>query len=70
MEHWWKRNNDLDLGSYTQDEVEDLTGCIPLLLSSCMVNEKIDLCVDVMWSVWKQVATFIADMKEAENPDA
>jgi len=43
MKHWWNRHSGLNLGGYGKEEIEDLTGCIPLLLNECVVNEKIDL---------------------------
>jgi hypothetical protein len=35
-EKWWQRHAKDDLGNYTRQEVEDLTGSIPLLLDRCM----------------------------------
>jgi hypothetical protein len=70
MEPWWKRNRDVALGDFTKDEVEDLTGCIPLLLNTCVVNGKIDLSVQTMHTVWSEVALFISHMKENAVPQA
>ena len=69
MEYWWERNKgliDVDIvrGGYTTDEIEDFTGCIPLLLESCVVGGKIDLHAEAITSVWKQVAMFISKVKE------
>ena len=67
MEHWWRRNSEVDLGSYTQNVVEDLTGCIPLLLDTCVVNGKIDLFVEALKAVFNQVRGFINDINEKQN---
>jgi len=63
MEQWWKRNRDVALGDYTEAEVEDFTGCIPLLLDMCVVDGKIDLRVQTMKSVWDGVALFVKKLK-------
>src|SRR2546429_209884 len=59
MEHWWKRRN-VELGESTKCEVEDLTGCIPLLLEKSAETGKIDLGAEEMRSVWNHVALFVA----------
>ena len=43
MDIWWDRKKAVNLGNYTKDEVEDLTGCIPLFLDKCVVGDAIDL---------------------------
>src|SRR5947208_958420 len=43
MDHWWKRRKEVKRGDYTKEEVEDLTGRIPLLLENCVVGNEIDL---------------------------
>jgi hypothetical protein len=70
MEQWWKRNKDVAPGDYTKAEVEDFTGCIPLLLDMCMVDRKIDLRVQIMKSVWNEAASFVSNIKENEVPGA
>ncbi|PGH18417.1 hypothetical protein AJ79_00486 [Helicocarpus griseus UAMH5409] len=35
MDAWWDHHKDIDLGGYTRDKVEDLTGKLPLLLDRC-----------------------------------
>jgi hypothetical protein len=69
MKHWWDRN-EVELGGYTKNEVEDYTGCIPLLLDSCVVNGKIDLHVQIMMSLWEEAALFVSNIKENENAEA
>jgi hypothetical protein len=69
MKQWWERNKSLIdgdsvRGCYTKDEVEDFTGCIPLLLESCVVDGKIDLHVEAIESVWDHVARFIKGVKK------
>jgi hypothetical protein len=63
MEQWWMRNEDVARGDYRKAEVEDFTGCIPLLLEKCVVDRKIDLRVQAMESVWDEVASFVLSMK-------
>ena len=41
MTHWWKRNENVQLGTLTRDKFEDATGRIPLLLDQCVVDKKI-----------------------------
>ncbi|KIX10703.1 uncharacterized protein Z518_01787 [Rhinocladiella mackenziei CBS 650.93] len=43
MEQWWKQHEDIDMRGYSRNEVEDFTGCIPLLLKQCVKNGKINL---------------------------
>ncbi|RPA91942.1 hypothetical protein L873DRAFT_257780 [Choiromyces venosus 120613-1] len=73
MEYWWKRNADIILdgdnvrGGYTKNQVEDQTGCIPLFLNSCVVNGEVNLGVDTLKKVWKQVQSFVSHMKRTVN---
>lgn len=64
MKQWWERNSGIVREDYTKDEIEDFTGCIPLLLESCIADEKISLHVNAMMSVWEQVAQFISKTRE------
>src|SRR2546423_9485569 len=43
MDQWWERHNEVAMEGYERSEVEDFTGCIPLLLDRCVVGGKIDL---------------------------
>ncbi|KIX05608.1 uncharacterized protein Z518_03580 [Rhinocladiella mackenziei CBS 650.93] len=43
MKQWWKQHQDIKLGKYSRNKVEDVTGRIPLLLNQCMVNREFDL---------------------------
>ena len=70
MEQWWERNKDVARGDYTKAEVEDFTGCIPLLLDMCVVDRKINLRVPIMKSVWNEVASFVLKMKKNAVPYA
>ena len=47
VEEWWKEHPDIDLDGYTREEVEDITGSIPLLLDSCIEEGKINVCRNV-----------------------
>jgi hypothetical protein len=64
MKQWWERNSGIVREDYTKDEIEDFTGCIPLLLESCIVDGKMDLHVNAMKSVWGQVAQFISKTRK------
>ena len=49
------------------DEVEDLTGCIPLLLESCIVGGEFDLGAEAMSSIWNQATSFISERKDENH---
>jgi len=80
MKHWWERNKGLKIKkggiknlkedteiTNLKDEVEDLTGCIPLLLESCIVGGEFDLGAQVMGSIWDQATSFISKRKRENN---
>jgi hypothetical protein len=46
----------MDLGGHDKEDIEDLTGKIPLLLDQCVVNGKINL--DPLASVGAKAAIF------------
>ena len=48
----------VQLGGYTKDEVEHLTGCIPLFLEKCVVNGEIDLNTEFFWDIRSQAKAF------------
>jgi len=66
MDHWWRRK-EVDLGDYSQDEVEDFTGRIPLLLENCLVDGKINLRVNFFLEICSQVTTFEEDIQSDYN---
>ncbi|KIX05607.1 uncharacterized protein Z518_06479 [Rhinocladiella mackenziei CBS 650.93] len=43
MEQWWKQHEGIDKRGYSENDVEDFTGCIPLLLKQCVKDGKINL---------------------------
>jgi hypothetical protein len=61
-EQWWKRHSQVDLGGYDKEDIENLTGSIPLLLDQCMVNGKIDL--DPLTEVGIKAATFVGNIRK------
>lgn len=61
MKYWWKRNSSMDLGGHTKNEVEDITGSVPLLLDGCVVDGKIDLSAPALVNVSKQVIEFVGE---------
>jgi hypothetical protein len=72
MEQWWERNKgvmdgDVVRGGYTKNEIEDFTGCIPLFLDSCIVNEEINLEIELFAKVYSQAINF--EQKIKSSPD-
>ena len=74
MEQWWKRNKDVmegDVvrGGYTENEIEDFTGKIPLFLDNCVVKDEkgqpftIDLGTDFFLKIYEQALTFEQQIK-------
>ena len=63
MKQWWKRNSKVALGGYTKAQVEDITGCTPLLLNKCVVDGKIDLDVTAFYDIYHQAAAFERKIK-------
>ena len=69
MKHWWERHSNIDLGDYTQNKVEDLTGRIPLLLDSCMARDemgqpyKINMNTNFFLKIYEQALTFEQQIK-------
>ena len=70
MEQWWKRNSKVPLGGYTTVQVEDITGCIPLLLDLCVADGKVDLDVSAFRTICHEAAAFELKVKNKtkENP--
>ena len=68
MDQWWKRHDGIDMGGYTQSDVEDVTGCIPLLLDKCVVSKKIDLTVKDLRDIYDKAAGFAQQVKERNTP--
>jgi hypothetical protein len=69
MEQWWERNKDVmesDVvrGGYTKNDIEDLTGKIPLLLDNCVVKDEkdqpfaIDLGTKFLFGIYEQAMMF------------
>ena len=69
MEQWWRRNSDVSRGGYTQKEIEDFTGCIPLFLESCVVDKKINLEIEAFYDISQQVIGFVQDIKTRKYPE-
>ena len=60
MQEWWKRNSGLDLGEYTREQVEDLTGRVPLLLTRAFGDgKKLDLEAPKLIEVGQQAQKFV-----------
>jgi hypothetical protein len=67
MQQWWDRSEKLIPESYTEDEIEEFTGSIPLLLKECVVNEKIDLSANALVDLATQVKMFMGNIKRSAN---
>lgn len=63
MDQWWERHSSLQTGRYTKDEVEDVTGCIPLLLDKCVVDEKIELKIPELGTIADNAIGFAREIK-------
>jgi hypothetical protein len=63
MDQWWIRHSDIDKGCYKQDDIEDVTGCIPLLLDKCVVNKKIDLNVADLREIHHKAVAFAQEVR-------
>ncbi|KIX04448.1 uncharacterized protein Z518_05316 [Rhinocladiella mackenziei CBS 650.93] len=59
MKQWWKQHEDIEMGEYNRDMVEDATGCIPLLLNECVVGKTIDLTVPRFHQISDDAAGFV-----------
>src|SRR5947207_10431750 len=53
---------------YTKAEVEDFTGCIPLLLDKCARKGKIDLGFDDFYDIIDKAQNFVKKMEK--SPDS
>jgi hypothetical protein len=63
MDQWWKRHK-IDMGGYKQSNVEDVTGCIPLLLDKCIVGGKIDLTVNNLRDIYNKAVSFVQEIRD------
>jgi hypothetical protein len=71
MEQWWVRHKDVAMGDYQRSEVEDITGCIPLLLDKCVVGGKIDLTVADLRDIHDEAVGHVRRVKSStkEKPE-
>jgi hypothetical protein len=63
MDQWWKRHSDIDMAGHDKSEVEDITGCIPLLLDKCVVNGKINFAVKDRHNICDKAVSFTYEIK-------
>jgi hypothetical protein len=63
MDQWWKRCGDIDMGDYKRSDVEDITGCIPLLLDKCLVSRKIDLNAPDLREIYHEAVSFVHEIR-------
>ena len=64
MDQWWKRHSNIDMAGYDQSKVEDVTGCIPLLLDKCVVGGKIDFAVEDLRNICDEAVGFMYEIKD------
>jgi hypothetical protein len=69
MDEWWKRHSDIDMGCYERSDVEDVTGCIPLLLDKCVVSRKVDLTVVALREIYNKAVGFVRQMRIKREGD-
>jgi hypothetical protein len=62
MKYWWERNQNIEQGDITKDEIEDYTGCIPLLLESCLVDGKVNLENKAFDKIYKEAVGFVENI--------
>jgi hypothetical protein len=62
MDHWWA-NQHVNLGDKEKSDVEDYTGCIPLLLDKAVVNGEIKLGCRYLDKLFFQVRSFEKDLR-------
>jgi len=65
MKEWWKQHSEIDKGGYKENEIEDATGCIPLLLDKCVVDERIDLTSPYLRDIYRNAVTFVQGIQVA-----
>jgi hypothetical protein len=64
MHQWWERHKGVTMKDYSRDEIEDITGCIPLLLDKCVVEGKIDLTVPELRNIYNKSAGFVQRIRD------
>lgn len=69
MKHWWTLHNEVEREGCTKEEVEDLTGRIPLFLKECVVKgedgkDKIKLNNTFFQNVYSEVIEFEMGLQE------
>src|SRR5215468_8682251 len=74
MDQWWKRHTGVDMGGLTKETIEDLTGCIPLLLDRSVVGTedgtKIDLTVPELRAISDKAIKFATKIRKQEAADS
>ena len=65
MDEWWNRHPGVLDGKYAQADVEDATGCIPLLLDKCVVDGKISLDVHYFHDICAKAMHFVTQIRDA-----
>lgn len=61
MDQWWRRSG-ITMSDEEKKDVEDITGCIPLLLDKCMVNGKLDINAPILQDIYDSASNFAQDI--------
>jgi hypothetical protein len=70
MDQWWSRNSDIRMEEDERRDVEDVTGCIPLLLDTCKVDGGIDLTVTNLRKVYDKAVSFVQQIRAKNAGDS
>jgi hypothetical protein len=65
MDEWWKRHPNVVEEECDKPDVEDATGCIPLLLDKCVVGGKINLDVPALRRICGNAMHFVTEIRNA-----
>jgi len=69
MDQWWEQHSDVEMGDYDRSDVEDTTGCIPLLLDRCVIGGRIDLNLADLHEMYHEAAQFALQVRDRTMKD-
>lgn len=65
MDAWWMHYGSISLANHTRDEVEDYTGCNPLLLFNCLERDGFNLASEEITRMIRHAERFVGRMKDS-----
>jgi len=65
MKCWWSLHSHSNLGGYCEEEIEELTGRVPLFLNDCVVDGEINL--SPLKAVADRARMFTSKIREITN---